>query len=64
MSANDAYDVIMERMEFPGSARFRRILEELMTPEVPFFLKQWGGLKKKKAGRILEGKTWDEMPIT
>ena len=33
MSANDAYDVIMERMEFPASARFRRILEELMTPD-------------------------------
>ncbi|MFO0591809.1 MAG: phage Gp37/Gp68 family protein [Polyangiaceae bacterium] len=29
---------------------------------VPFFFKQWGGLNKKKAGRILEGRTWDEMP--
>jgi protein gp37 len=27
-----------------------------------FFFKQWGGVWKKKAGRILEGKTWDEMP--
>ena len=30
---------------------------------VPFFFKQWGGVNKKKAGRLLEGKTWDGMPI-
>ena len=29
---------------------------------VPFFFKQWGGVRKKKTGRELEGKTWDEMP--
>jgi protein gp37 len=29
---------------------------------VPFFFKQWGGKNKKKAGRILEGRTWDQMP--
>jgi len=27
-----------------------------------FFFKQWGGKNKKKAGRVLEGRTWDEMP--
>jgi protein gp37 len=27
-----------------------------------FFFKQWGGVNKKAAGRILEGRTWDEMP--
>ncbi len=31
---------------------------------VPFFFKQWGGVNKKKAGRILEGRTWDEVPIS
>jgi len=30
--------------------------------EVSFFFKQWGGTNKKKAGRMLEGQTWDEMP--
>ena len=30
--------------------------------KVPFFFKQWGGTNKKKAGRILDGRTWDEMP--
>ena len=28
----------------------------------PFFFKQWGGVNKKKAGRVLDGQTWDEMP--
>jgi protein gp37 len=29
---------------------------------VPFFFKQWGGTNKKKAGHVLEGRTWDQMP--
>ena len=29
---------------------------------IPFFFKQWGGFNRKKAGRLLEGRTWDEMP--
>jgi protein gp37 len=29
---------------------------------VPFFFKQWGGVRKKVAGRSLGGRTWDEMP--
>jgi protein gp37 len=28
----------------------------------PFFFKQWGGVHKCRAGRELEGRTWDEMP--
>ena len=32
--------------------------------KVPFFFKQWGGTNKKKAGRLLLGRTWDEMPLT
>jgi protein gp37 len=31
---------------------------------VPFFFKQWGGVNKKKAGRVLQGKTWDQYPKT
>jgi protein gp37 len=31
---------------------------------VAFFFKQWGGVNKKKAGRLLDGKTWNEMPVT
>jgi protein gp37 len=29
---------------------------------VPFFFKQWGGRNKKKTGRVLQGRTWDQMP--
>jgi len=29
---------------------------------VPFFFKQWGGVNKKKAGRLLRGRTWNQMP--
>lgn len=31
---------------------------------VPFFFKQWGGVNKKRTGRLLEGRTWDEMPMS
>jgi protein gp37 len=30
---------------------------------VPFFFKQWGGVRKSKAGRELDGKTYDGMPV-
>ena len=30
---------------------------------VPFFFKQWGGFNKKRSGRRLEGRTWDELPL-
>ena len=29
---------------------------------IPFFFKQWGGVRKHKTGRTLQGRTWDEMP--
>ncbi len=38
------------------------IRDQCLEFGVPFFFKQWGGTSKKKAGRILEGRTWDEMP--
>ncbi|MGI6449093.1 MAG: DUF5131 family protein [Desulfitobacteriia bacterium] len=36
--------------------------EECERQGVRFYFKQWGGTNKKKAGRILLGQTWDEMP--
>jgi protein gp37 len=33
-----------------------------LKAKVPFFFKQWGGVQKKKAGRLLDGRTWDDMP--
>lgn len=29
---------------------------------VAFFFKQWGGVNKRRTGRSLHGRTWDEMP--
>ncbi len=36
--------------------------DQCKAKHVPFFFKQWGGVQKKRAGRLLQGKTWDEMP--
>ena len=30
---------------------------------VPFFFKQWGGVRKATTGRLLQGRTWDEQPV-
>jgi protein gp37 len=38
------------------------IREQCVRNNVPFFFKQWGGVRKKEAGRELDGRTWDEMP--
>ena len=40
----------------------RSIREQCLAQHVPFFFKQWGGVNKKKNGRMLDGQTWDEMP--
>ncbi|MHC4757698.1 MAG: DUF5131 family protein [Planctomycetota bacterium] len=42
----------------------RNIREQCLAQNVPFFFKQWGGFNKKKNGRILDGKTWDGMPMS
>jgi hypothetical protein len=39
------------------------IRDQCLAARVPFFFKQWGGTNKKKAGRLLEGRLWDGMPI-
>ena len=38
------------------------IRRQCKISNVPFFFKQWGGFNKKKTGRLLEGRTYDEMP--
>ena len=38
------------------------ILEQCKRSGTPFFFKQWGGVHKKKAGRQLQGRTWEQMP--
>lgn len=38
------------------------IRNQCQRASVAFFFKQWGGVNKKKAGRLLQGRTYDEMP--
>lgn len=51
----------------PGARPLERewvvdIKNQCVKAKVPFFFKQWGGVQKKKAGRLLDGRTWDQMP--
>ena len=40
----------------------RAIRDNCVTSGVPFFFKQWGGAFKKRTGRTLDGRIWDQMP--
>ena len=40
----------------------REIRKQCRAECVPFFFKQWGGVRKKINGRMLDGRTWDELP--
>lgn len=51
----------------PGARPMREewvisIRNQCATKRVPFFFKQWGGVRKKRTGRILQGRTHDEYP--
>lgn len=40
----------------------RAIRDDCCEQDVKFFFKQWGGVRKKRAGRDLDGRTWDDYP--
>jgi protein gp37 len=42
----------------------KKIRDQCIDADVPFFFKQWGGRTPKSGGRLLEGEFWDEMPAT
>jgi len=51
----------------PGARPMQRawvvdVRDQCEQAGVAFFFKQWGGVRKKQAGRILDGRTWDEIP--
>jgi protein gp37 len=51
----------------PGARPMRRewvasIRDQCATAGVPFFFKQWGGVQKKRHGRVLDDQTYDQMP--
>ena len=40
----------------------KSIRDQCRNAQVPFFFKQWGGVRKSETGRHLEGRTYDEFP--
>jgi protein gp37 len=42
----------------------RSMRDQCQAAGVPFFFKQWGGVRKTKAGRTLDGRTHDDVPVT
>ena len=40
----------------------QEIREQCIAADTAFFFKQWGGTNKKKAGRVLDGRVWDQVP--
>ena len=42
----------------------REIRDQCLDAKVPFFFKQWGGVFRKRNGRILDGRTWEQIPTT
>ena len=47
-----------------NSAWVTNLRDQCVSADVPFFFKQWGGVNKGKTGRELDGRLWDEMPLT
>lgn len=45
-----------------GKQWARDVRDQCLSAGVPFFFKQWGGPRRKKAGRMLDGRTWDDTP--
>ena len=42
----------------------RDIRDQCLEARVAFFFKQWGGVFKKRNGRVLDGRTWEQMPTS
>lgn len=42
----------------------REVRDECLRGRVAFFFKQWGGVRKTRNGRELDGRTWDQFPRT
>jgi protein gp37 len=69
LDLSDIHWVIVGGESGPGAramdaAWARSVRDQCVRAGVPFFFKQWGGVSKKRAGRALDGRTWDEMPGT
>lgn len=67
LSLTKIHWVIVGGESGPGARPMKKdwvenIQKQCMLSGVPFFFKQWGGVNKKKTGRLLHGKSWDDLP--
>jgi protein gp37 len=68
LSLKDIHWVIVGGESGPGARPMKRewvesIHSQCRSSDVPFFFKQWGGVRKDITGRELYGRTYDEMPL-
>ncbi len=68
LALNGIHWVIVGGESGPGARPIKQewvesILSQCRDVGVPFFFKQWGGVRKGLAGRKLHGRTYDEMPL-
>lgn len=66
LNLSNIHWVIVGGESGPGARPMKKewikdIKKQCLVKNVPFFFKQWGGVNKKKSGRILDGQVWDEM---
>jgi protein gp37 len=67
LDLSDIHWVILGGESGPGARPMQSewvlsIRDQCRAADVPFFFKQWGGTRKSKAGRLLDGRTYDEKP--
>lgn len=67
LDLQDIHWVIVGGESGPGARLMKKdwvlsIKEQCSAARVPFFFKQWGGVRKSAAGRLLQGRTYDEFP--
>jgi protein gp37 len=67
LNLNNIDWVIVGGESGPGARTIRKdwvldIRNQCLSAEVPFFFKQWGGVRKGRNGRLLEGRIWDDIP--
>lgn len=68
LDLNGIHWVIVGGESGPGARPMKKnwvidVRDQCLEEKVPFFFKQWGGVRKSKNGRELEGQTWDMMPV-
>jgi protein gp37 len=67
LNLNNIDWVIVGGESGPGARTIKKdwvldIRDQCLSAELPFFFKQWGGVRKGRNGRLLQGRIWDDIP--